>query len=264
MSDRVVDELNPERHFSSNDIIALLAPMGDELPVKDLSHHAKEYFYDPVLMNLIKNYSSLVTKLPFKHESLLLDRQDDKLTELEKYIAMKGFQEQLFAMRNNVTSSNVYMRPTTSSNHALPVQSNGTTTTSSNVHSPAAKNDGKVEIICIDSDSDSEFVSTKTHSNSLMPEDNVQYFEHDPGVNLSSTLNTFSQHNQFSKQLNNLNQSKLLPSLQPSDIQLINNSSMEPNLVVYNNGSHSSHINSHHPSNDQSSYSTTVTNVSSN
>ena len=88
--DRVVDELNPERHFTANDILSLLSPMvcgthisicfcfntwktpasdgflcfqGNQAPPTDLSSHANEYLFDPVMMQILRKYGTWLTKV---------------------------------------------------------------------------------------------------------------------------------------------------------------------------------------------------------
>ncbi len=43
-------------------------------------------------------------QLPFKHESLLIDSVNERMTELEKYQALTGFQAELRALKNGPAS----------------------------------------------------------------------------------------------------------------------------------------------------------------
>ncbi|XP_019855376.1 PREDICTED: helicase ARIP4-like [Amphimedon queenslandica] len=166
MADRVVDELNPERHFTANEIFSLLAPMTDDTPYMDLSVHSDEFNYDFVLASLLKSHSKWLTKLPFKHESLLLD-SEERLSDVEKYVAMKGFQQQLMAMRRVPTPAvpihaHLQHQQATINTQQIPVQQNIQVPVQqqSVITQREGSADGpskEVEVICLDSDSDSEF-----------------------------------------------------------------------------------------------------------
>lgn len=98
-------------------------------------------------------------QLPFKHESLLLD-SEERLTEVEKYVAMKGFQQQLMAMRRGPT---VTVSPHLQQSGNLPRQQVPAQLNSLTKRVAGGREGGtgyaaseKVEVICLDSDSDSE------------------------------------------------------------------------------------------------------------
>jgi len=63
MSDRVVDELHPERHFTVNDIITLIAKLAPLSAPPDLSALSKFHMSDPVLMEVCKTHGHLLTKV---------------------------------------------------------------------------------------------------------------------------------------------------------------------------------------------------------
>ncbi|XP_066101162.1 helicase ARIP4 [Saccopteryx bilineata] len=91
MSDRVVDDLNPMLNFTRKEVENLLhfvekepAPQGS-LNVKGIK--------EPVLQLACLKYPHLITKEPFEHESLLLNRKDHKLTKAEKKAAKKSYEE---------------------------------------------------------------------------------------------------------------------------------------------------------------------------
>lgn len=91
MSDRVVDEMNPEANLTWKDVSTLVQDNEDDPPVQDLSAVAGG-FSDSVLRTLTMEYSHCLTKEPFEHESLLLDRKDLKLTKFEKRLAKQSYE----------------------------------------------------------------------------------------------------------------------------------------------------------------------------
>lgn len=91
MSDRVVDEMNPEANLTWKDVSTLVQDNEDDPPVQDLSAVASG-FSDSVLRTLTMEYSHCLTKEPFEHESLLLDRKDLKLTKFEKRLAKQSYE----------------------------------------------------------------------------------------------------------------------------------------------------------------------------
>lgn len=91
MSDRVVDEMNPEANLTWKDVSTLVQDNEDDPPVQDLSAVAGG-FSDSVLRTLTMEYSQCLTKEPFEHESLLLDRKDLKLTKFEKRLAKQSYE----------------------------------------------------------------------------------------------------------------------------------------------------------------------------
>lgn len=91
MSDRVVDEMNPEANLTWKDVSTLVQDNEDDPPVQDLSAVASG-FSDSVLRTLTMEYSQCLTKEPFEHESLLLDRKDLKLTKFEKRLAKQSYE----------------------------------------------------------------------------------------------------------------------------------------------------------------------------
>lgn len=47
---------------------------------------------DTVLGNVLRRHHGWLTKNPFTHESLLIDRKDQKLTKSEKRLAKQGYE----------------------------------------------------------------------------------------------------------------------------------------------------------------------------
>ncbi|XP_059475353.1 helicase ARIP4 [Neocloeon triangulifer] len=91
MADRVVDELNPDAHLSMKEVSNLLYDSEPESEVKDLSEHAPK-FLDSIVQMLLEQKSSLLSKEPFKHESLLVDRKEKKLSQAEKRLAKRSYE----------------------------------------------------------------------------------------------------------------------------------------------------------------------------
>ncbi|XP_077998526.1 helicase ARIP4-like [Glandiceps talaboti] len=90
MSDRVVDEQNPELNLTKKDIETLLKYDENDAPYQDFTSESQN-FRDPILANLCTAYSYLLSKAPFTHESLLIDREELKLTRAEKKAAKQNF-----------------------------------------------------------------------------------------------------------------------------------------------------------------------------
>lgn len=103
MSDRVVDELNPQNHFSRRHVDNLLHYEDTDFPEIDCSDCA-EKFTDPVMVNMLKKNGHWITKLPFSHESLLIDKKELRLSKKEKRIAKQNYVNQ---KRQNIS----YSRP---------------------------------------------------------------------------------------------------------------------------------------------------------
>lgn len=91
MANRIVDELNPEANFSKQEIMKLICEKESSSPQADLVAAAGQ-FNDPVLARLCLNCSHWISKVPFKHESLLADKKEKKLTKAEKREAKRGYE----------------------------------------------------------------------------------------------------------------------------------------------------------------------------
>jgi RAD54-like protein 2 len=112
MSDRVVDELQPQNQFTKREVenlihfaveIFFLFPINffifhkskqaeEEVAAPDLITKIDEISDDPVLLLTCKQYAQSITKIPFTHESLLSDRKEYQLTSAEKRRAQKEYQ----------------------------------------------------------------------------------------------------------------------------------------------------------------------------
>ncbi|XP_055528541.1 uncharacterized protein LOC129720807 [Wyeomyia smithii] len=91
MSDRIVDECNPDAHLSMKEVTSLCYDDGEESEVKDFSDE-KDKFIDVVMQSMLEVYSKQLTKAPFAHESLLIDRKEKKLSSAEKRQAQRGYE----------------------------------------------------------------------------------------------------------------------------------------------------------------------------
>ena len=61
--DRVVDELQPERHFTADEIITLMRPLAVLPPPQDLSFASGQFMFDQVLYILCQHFGPLLTKV---------------------------------------------------------------------------------------------------------------------------------------------------------------------------------------------------------
>ncbi|CAH2312556.1 helicase ARIP4 isoform X1 [Pelobates cultripes] len=93
MSDRVVDDLNPEVNFTRREVENLLHFVEEE-PDASRQHLDPSKYHETVLHQACLLYPNLITKEPFQHESLLLDRKEQKLTASEKKAAKRGYEEE--------------------------------------------------------------------------------------------------------------------------------------------------------------------------
>ncbi|XP_030023401.2 uncharacterized protein LOC115442500 [Manduca sexta] len=92
MADRVVDECNPDAVLSMKEITNLCFDNDEkESEAKDLSEH-KDKYIDVVMQGIISGHGKLLSKEPFQHESLLVDRKEKKLSSAEKRLAQRGYE----------------------------------------------------------------------------------------------------------------------------------------------------------------------------
>ncbi|XP_053150287.1 helicase ARIP4 isoform X2 [Hemicordylus capensis] len=93
MSDRVVDDLNPVLNFTRREVENLLHFVEEE-PDHAQDSFSPSKFKESVLQLACLKYPHLITKEPFQHESLLIDRKEHKLTKAEKKAAKKSYEEE--------------------------------------------------------------------------------------------------------------------------------------------------------------------------
>ncbi|XP_051163279.1 uncharacterized protein LOC127282816 isoform X2 [Leptopilina boulardi] len=91
MADRVVDQCNPDAHLSLKEATTLSWEWEEDSQVQDFSQ-TKDSYTDEVMHTVLDKHSSLLTKQPFHHESLLVDRKDKKLSQAEKRLARRGYE----------------------------------------------------------------------------------------------------------------------------------------------------------------------------
>jgi RAD54-like protein 2 len=91
VSDRVVDEIQSENHFTRTEVEKLIHYVKEDAEPADLSNIYSKC-NDQVLINTCLKYNNLITKEPFKHESLLLDKKEYQLSNREKRDAFKHYE----------------------------------------------------------------------------------------------------------------------------------------------------------------------------
>ncbi|CAK1553583.1 unnamed protein product [Leptosia nina] len=92
MADRVVDECNPDAVLSMKEITNLCFDNDEkESEPKDLLEY-KDKYIDVLMQGILTLHSKLLTKEPFQHESLLVDRKEKKLSSAEKRLAQRGYE----------------------------------------------------------------------------------------------------------------------------------------------------------------------------
>ena len=99
MSNRIVDEMNPDAYLHSKDINSLLCLEEDEPRGNICKQSGKslkvdpEVFddIDPVLANVLREAKEDTTAQPFAHESLLIDRKEKKLSKAERRMAERSY-----------------------------------------------------------------------------------------------------------------------------------------------------------------------------
>uniref|UniRef100_A0A3Q3FZ07 RAD54 like 2 n=1 Tax=Labrus bergylta TaxID=56723 RepID=A0A3Q3FZ07_9LABR len=91
MSDRVVDDLNPVLNFTRKEVESLLHFVEDEPDNHSLTSNEE---FEEVMLKACQYHPHLITKQPFHHESLLVDRKESKLTKAEKRAAKKSYEDE--------------------------------------------------------------------------------------------------------------------------------------------------------------------------
>lgn len=91
MADRVVDECNPDAHLSIKEVTNLCWDNEQDGEVKDFSKE-KDKYIDVVMQKILDKHSNVLSKEPFQHESLLVDRKEKKLSQAEKRLAKRSYE----------------------------------------------------------------------------------------------------------------------------------------------------------------------------
>uniref|UniRef100_A0A3Q0KBG6 Helicase ARIP4 n=1 Tax=Schistosoma mansoni TaxID=6183 RepID=A0A3Q0KBG6_SCHMA len=97
MSDRVVDELNPTQQFTRSQVELLMSFEDKDMETisdEDLEICKDIIQPDPILADVLKKHTRWITKRPFTHESLLIDRKDYRLTRVEKRMARQRYEQE--------------------------------------------------------------------------------------------------------------------------------------------------------------------------
>lgn len=105
MADRVVDQCNPDAHLSLKEAATLSWDWEEDKEEQDFSG-LKDKYTDEVMHVLLDKHSKLLTKEPFHHESLLVDRKERKLSQAEKKLARRGYEMEKMAATNSKPSYN--------------------------------------------------------------------------------------------------------------------------------------------------------------
>nr|XP_019957050.1 PREDICTED: helicase ARIP4 isoform X1 [Paralichthys olivaceus]XP_019957051.1 PREDICTED: helicase ARIP4 isoform X1 [Paralichthys olivaceus] len=93
MSDRVVDDLNPVLNFTRKEVESLLHFVEEEHGAEKIPLGSSDDF-EEVIYQACQIYPHFITKQPFHHESLLVDRKESKLTKAEKRAAKKSYEDE--------------------------------------------------------------------------------------------------------------------------------------------------------------------------
>lgn len=99
MSDRVVDECNPDAHLTMKDVSTLCWDDNKEDGEERDWSYTKDNYIDVVLQKVLEKLGRRLNKEPFQHESLLVDRKDKQLSQQEKRLAKKGYEREKQASR---------------------------------------------------------------------------------------------------------------------------------------------------------------------
>ncbi len=124
MSDRIVDELNPDAHLSSKEVHSLICDEEEDPEPLDMRDRVNT-LTDPVMKDILCQFGGLLTKPPICHESQLVDRKDNKLSKAEKKLAERAY-------KLEKTSKITYSRPS----YAAFYPKQGTFAT--NLHNPGS------------------------------------------------------------------------------------------------------------------------------
>ncbi|KAI6655350.1 hypothetical protein LOD99_2185 [Oopsacas minuta] len=104
-SDRVVDQLRPERIVTKEDIFsAITSPVDHVDPIDNLYLFSEEYS-DPIIKNLCLKRLNVLTRAPLLHESFFTDSFGDHLNESEQKEASEIYtNEKMICRQREVTS----------------------------------------------------------------------------------------------------------------------------------------------------------------
>ncbi|CAF0904925.1 unnamed protein product [Brachionus calyciflorus] len=114
MSDRVVDEIQSENHFTRTEVEKLIHYVKEDVPAADLNLLPYKH-EDLVLINSCLKHRDLITREPYTHESLLLEKKEYQLSDREKAMAFREYQHDKryfpYARSNSLMYSSRYNLP---------------------------------------------------------------------------------------------------------------------------------------------------------
>lgn len=105
MSNRVVDECNPDAHLSMKDVTNLCYDYDNDLKQSNIEFVKPiDSYSDVIIQKMLSEYKDALSKEPFYHESLLVDRKEKKLSLAEKRQAQRSYEMEKKAASKQVFS----------------------------------------------------------------------------------------------------------------------------------------------------------------
>ncbi len=86
----MIDEIQAENHFTRTQVEKLIHFVKEDTPPADLTD-IEEKYDDKVLIKACVKHANVITKEPFTHESLLIDKKEYQLSEREKQQAFRDY-----------------------------------------------------------------------------------------------------------------------------------------------------------------------------
>ena len=117
MSNRVVDEENPETILQADQVMSLVAGLDtiNEPEIREFDPEVIEKYDDEVVQTICYKFNHFLTKEPFKHESLLLHDRKTALSRRDKITAKKQYQDEKNAKSFGAGRNNWINGPPTTS-----------------------------------------------------------------------------------------------------------------------------------------------------
>lgn len=91
-SARVVDHCNPDSISSFNELKTVYWTKEKESTSMENQSVNQYQYKDIILQKIVQEFSSHFTKQPFEHNDLLTEKEHNKLTSMEKRLAMKEYE----------------------------------------------------------------------------------------------------------------------------------------------------------------------------
>lgn len=143
MADRVVDECNPDAYLSMKEVTSLCYDDGEDPEMTEFGDKKDNFEEDFVLQKVLCDFSKTITKEPFRHESLLVDRKEKKLSQAEKRLAQRGYE-----MEKQAATKPTYNYNTVGTNYRLFRTPDGTLIQRPIVSNVSLNNFHLVRLIC--------------------------------------------------------------------------------------------------------------------